>query len=150
MDISRLIDVLTHLPQSIHPTQRLFVDTHGHIQSDNLPSFMRPILQFLNGGFSRSALVLRLYELSNCLVRFTSDASSCVLPHIQFFQNTGIVLSSVDVCLFHIRSILEHMDSFTRIIDHVRNIYSLDLVLLQTSVCETKKRLSDLYTQYST
>ena len=149
MDGTQLIDVMNHLPQTLQSTQRLFVDLNGRIQIDTLPSFMRPLLQLCTGRFSRDALVLRLYELSTGLVRFETSASSYATPHILSYQKTGVILSSVDVYMFHIGNILQNTGFLLGIIDHVRTMYSLDLVLMQTSVCQTIQRLSDLHIQFS-
>jgi hypothetical protein len=149
MDTTQLMDVMNNLPRTILSTQRLFVDLNGQIQIDTSPSFMRPILQFCTGRFSRDALVLRLYELSTGLVRFETSASSCLTPHILSYQKTGVILSSVDVYMFHIGNILHNRGTRLRIIDHVSTMYSLDVVLMQTIVCQTTQRLSYLHMQYS-
>jgi hypothetical protein len=149
MHTTQLMDVMNHLPQTIPSTQRLFVDLNGHIRIDTLPSFMRPLWQLCTGRFSRDALVLRLYELSTGLVRFETSASSCMTPHILSYQKTGVMFSSVDAYMFHIGIVLQNKESLLCIIDHVSTMYSLDLVLIKTSVCQTTQRLSDLHVQYS-
>jgi hypothetical protein len=149
MHTIQLMDVMNHLPHTLPSTHRLFVDLNGHIQIDHLPSFMRPLLQLCTGRFSRDALILRLYELSTGMVRFEMSASSCMTPHILSYQKTGVMFSSVDVYMFHIGIVLQNKESLLRIIDHVSTMYSLDLVLMQTSVCQTTQRLSDLHLIYS-
>ena len=145
---TQLIDVLTNLPLDMSTKQRLFVTSDGCIRPDELPSFIRPVMHAWAGGFSRTALTLRLYEIVNSLVQFEKISSSCMLPYLRYYQKTGVVSASVDVCLVHVGIVLGSMSCFRRLIDHIMDLYSIDLVMLHSITHETTQRLSDLQKQY--
>lgn len=145
---STLLDVLQHLPQSISSRQRLFVDHTGNIRVDQSPWMVRPLFQFWSGRYCRRALIQRLYDLSTELFHFERAARRRVVPSIPSYRRSGTVLASVDVCLCHIGIVLASMETLLSLIAHMVQHYAVDLVLLQTNICTTTQKLTELQLEY--
>ena len=112
------------------------------------PWIVRPLFQLWLSGYCRRALIQRLYDLSTELFHFERAARRRVLPYVYSYRTSGTVLASVDVCLGHIDVVLASMETLLALIEHMVHLYAIDLVLLQTSICTTTQKLSNLQVQY--